>query len=1327
MEHQSIYIQPEIKLFTSLDHLLPTGEENNDVEFESDNVQVKDLFNHSRLMVVGEPGYGKSRLLSEMYEQTQYHAQKSIKLDAKLLSGKDFTREFEWAVDKENTLYIDALDEIKLENFTTTVESILNFASKNDDIHVVISCRRNYLNKYKRLFAGHDFKYALLMPFSMQQVSTYLTENEITEVDANTIISTISFKNRKMVIQTPRYLELLLKFVQEKGIGDVAAITRSELFEYFIYKKLELEDNKLNTQKKHIIKRILESIALTMEIYQTNLLTKDDLMTCFDELKSDLKFAFMQFGIETLYDNTLLKDNIESIEFDNTEFQEYLAAKELVRLKKSAKDVFDLSVDPELRELLPSWFNTLTFAVDQDITLLKPLLDFNQLEPNRVQNEEVHRFLTSTNVDKLPLDVRKEIFENIFSYYQEIMHWIDYDVSERLSLYFDISEIEFLRLYATNYYINDTERNVKLGNLATVLGHIFERDILPLDEIAYWKKVLTKLAKEKKGNGVIQRHALSSLAVLKDDASIAKLVGCWNHPDELVRDQFLKFCTKVNPNNIISIKYFVAGTKQKSIYARFGLYEMKAKEALDLVLDYFLSDKDFLLKFIDHESIFKDKDTNIVNNISKTLDDTSFNKLIAIVINAFELEYGYWAEQSKFISNIILMLKQRDSNLIFILLDKVLLKGAKKLLFKYEKTFSSIIVEEDVEPFVAALFSDEDKKSFALRVLQYTKFSDREDADVIYEKGRKFFKKEYTAAEKQWKKEKTKISETERLYQEFKSKLEPEKGKFFPDVFKFFLGNADKLLTRITNDDTERLVWLLEDSIFSKFDPGKQKLTITIKNGSSTSYTTHAWISFFGDCIKVAAKLNMDVNKFKSQIFSYIPFAYHDDLEAIFKIIKKIEAKDINRLLAVYKEKKSDLWQFMPDSFVKACSKYNIVVAAPILQEFIENNQFPKHDRIRALEVKEQLCPDKVYLSKIFNNYINSGPDINEIGEKANELLIDCYKDEDSLEWRFHEIQKRAMAFSTPKGVHAVGPLEHEFHSGEFARPLSRVKDIRFQNKFLDLLYFSFHLLKKKDHWSYATYIWQIVSNYFENLKEYRSYDPLKSLEDYVNSNSSGEGINWFKLRLKDLKRSYITHLGKPTNYIECIFKYNQLKSATPLNLTSAQEFYNKVKLLIDIDLRRWIEGEGAYSLIVGQKIKEAHNQDYEELIQKTIKAQFENILYKNGFSQFEIIREAQLLDGKRVDFILFYGFLGPIIIEIKLGSSGDLHGNKLSLKKKESYISMQRYMSGYNAKFGIFLVLDNRSITTRSITHPDFMNKVRNVYNELEYVETIGLQCKLL
>ncbi len=346
-----------------------------------------------------------------------------------------------------------------------------------------------------------------------------------------------------------------------------------------------------------------------------------------------------------------------------------------------------------------------------------------------------------------------------------------------------------------------------------------------------------------------------------------------------------------------------------------------------------------------------------------------------------------------------------------------------------------------------------------------------------------------------------------------------------------------------------------------------------------------------------------------------------------------------------------------------------------------------------------------------------------KLAEKANEFLIENHKDEEAISWRFDELIKRAFPFKEPIGVHSVSSHEHELRDKEFAAPLTKLKNPQYEKQFFDLLDSSFHILKKDGHWPYAQYLWQIVCAYFDNLKEERSYKTLRDLEKFVEEHSSDEGINWFKYRLKELKHSYIMFIGKPTSISECIQKYNKLKTQQYMEIATPHDLYEKVKDVIDTDLRRWVESEGAYSFIVETKIKKTKRRDYEVLIQKTIKAQIENAFLKRGF-EVNITREPQLLDDKRTDFLIFYGFIGPILIEVKLSTSSDLVGSPKALESKLSYKSLSQYMNGFNAHFGIFLVFDNKKRTKRSEKWETRFEKIRNAYQKIDNVIVLGLEC---
>ena len=161
----------------------------------------------------------------------------------------------------------------------------------------------------------------------------YLVQAGHPEKEVNELLARVmQFSHGKLVLQIPRYLFYFEQYIKEKSIKNVTHISRNDLFEYFIYSKLDLEEKNLEASSiKEVIKRVLEKLALTMEIYQTNNISKEELMTFFDDIKSDLKLVVLsQINLETFIEKTILQpsaQDLNRIEFENTEFQEYLARK----------------------------------------------------------------------------------------------------------------------------------------------------------------------------------------------------------------------------------------------------------------------------------------------------------------------------------------------------------------------------------------------------------------------------------------------------------------------------------------------------------------------------------------------------------------------------------------------------------------------------------------------------------------------------------------------------------------------------------------------------------------------------------------------------------------------------------------------------------------------------------------------------------------------------------------------------------------------------------------------------------------------------------------
>jgi len=1324
-QKQSIFITPNIQMFDNLEDLRKDKREYEiSLLFDrSKKTSIENLFDNRLSLLIGEPGFGKTYLLQKIIKLAELQKpEEAIFAELKSFTPNDTvetvisrgsgqlgvikTVNFELQNSDNVIICLDGLDEIRQDLFSEGVEKIKEFLNKYRNISLILSCRFGYYQKWP-VFEGKKFKIIKLYPFSLEDTRDYLQKSNVDKEKIELIFKKLKFQNRRLIIQVPRYLSLLVEYVNNNPDVDLSQISRSELFEYFIYKKLEKEDKVLNQEKRNFIKRVLEKLALIMEIYQTNEISKDELMTFFDDIRSNLSSVLLsQIPIETFYDKSLIRDDIQSISFENPEFQEYLASKELLHLGRIEKTLYDIVVDKELQEIHPSWFNTLTFLLEQEPDLFDKMLDFGLRETKMVIDDEYTKLLLKVDYERVDKETRRAMFKEILTHYQEREElWLDWEIAEGLSPFYDDTLSTFLKSWIDGRK-NRHRLFVKRANVARIVDFLLINRNLCDDDRQYWREKLIRFANDTNENGVLQRRALFALRQLKDSSLIKKVENTWKHRQELVRREFLKFCYAVDANHELSIEYFVRGTKENFLEARYGICEISNKKGMKKLLESFKNDPLFFHHFVDQESVFRDKDKKIIKNVRSILDDEIAKLVFDVLIKAFESEYSYDAEESTFITNLALLLKGYDRNLLFTLISRI--KRSKKLqsyVFVFQNMFASALDKNQVEAFVNRLSQLKHGKMVALHTLQQIKFSDRTDKEEIYEGGRKYLDKEYDESEKFWKKHKRKVSEETRLYKEFQDKLkrltdeiQKKSNIYHFGVLAEYLNVKDRI--KITDKDENDLKDIVI-FVFEKFDPrdGYGAFRIDTRNAGAISITWHSWTPVFANCVKLGSllKLNIDVSKYRQKIINFIPFAHYEEYRAIFELIKNVKPGELNDVLAIYKSD-SDLRTFQPKSFIEFIKEYRLKEGVSIAKEFIKEEKLSIHERKEALRLTELLEPNKNFLEKTFREHKGDKDESFQLSESANELLIENYRDEKAIRWRFAQLKERIFEFEESRDVHSVGFLETELDEKKFATPLMRLKDASYTNEFLDLLDFSFKKVSENRlYWSYTQYLWEIVVSYFDNLKYARSYEPIKQLERLLQNRSNIDYSNWFKAELKKLKRSYIVYIGKPTSITDAIKVFNDIGSRQYLPIATPEELCDAVMKAINEDLRNWIENEGGSRILRNKREPE---------IQRILRLALENILLKRGFD-FQIYREPQLLDDKRVDFLINYGFIGQILLELKLSSHSDLQGS--NLENKKSFRNLQQYMKGFSVKYGILTVIDDAEVDD------DKLRRIRNSYSKIE------------
>lgn len=1334
LKFRTPYICPSISTYSKFDELLNSRK---DAKFswmfreKKDRTKegiVKKIFDRQKNLILSEPGYGKTRLLLEIKENLIKSGHKVVFSELKYFTHEKSLEAFTIeqarlqgisldSLTDDLVLCYDALDEVRQDSFFELVRQLKLFFEKYKNIKIILSCRLLFYQKYP-VFESDNFSYVFIDNFDFDDVRQYLASVLIengarvfSDAEIDSIVYDFKEPNWESIILIPRYVE---KFVEFRQSNPGLKPTRSSLYDFFVNERLEIEDSKRGAQDGVIIRRVLEKIALVMEIYQKNEISKDELLTIMEDIGSYMAGNFLDMGkLKILFEHSLWKDEGNAISFEDHTLQEYLASCELLRLG-GQRFLYDFVVDRLLNEIHPSWFGTLSFCIDQDINLLEPLIDFGQRGSERViESDEYHRFLAKVDVSKLSFEQKIRIFKKVFGQYQKERIWIDWEIARRLAMFFEPSLDDYLKGWIENGSPNkspEMARYIPRGNVAQVLGFILRQNLLDEGRNTFWKEKLIEFANDDNENGVLQRNALFALEAFKDETIIPKVQKSFSHPSDSVRDRFIDFCSEVDPNSQLSVKFFIEGVKQDSIHANMALVKINNKDSLKFLLENLNSDSQFLKTILEHERIYFKDDKNIFKNVDDNYDDDIQKLLVDIIFKSISLlKYD-----SLLINNAASVLIKHKPDIILDICDVILGNDEyKKHLFNFDSLFSLLLRKDTIKKVVDKLSAVSNSGYNIFYGLQWAKTRNDPGANEAYEEGRAYLQDIYRQVETEIAKRTQALSQAEVAYKELLVKLEPEPGKYRNDVFQYFAQKYDTLKPLLRTDDLSRLEKLTRD-LLTRINPQKAELKILQwdeKHKNIVQFQLSSTVFVFGDCLKVAKILGLKIDdEIRKNVIDFIPFAEQEELECIMALIPDIKASELKDVLNLYKSD-SEKKYFRPYNFIKIVKDHKLLSAVPVLKSFVADENFPDYDRGEALKCIGELESDSKYFQDVFT--CNLGKN-NRLAEAANQILIEKFCQKEAVQWRIEEIKKRQFKFTEAKGAHFVGNAEAELHEKVFAGPLMKLTSKEFMPDYISLLASSFDLLEKdKEYWSYVQYIWEVVTGYMDSLKLNGDYAPIKELEDFVLKSAEREGVNWFSKRLKELKRSYQVYIGVPKTVTDCIKLYNNIKSRQYLEIGSVRELKDKIKEVIDKDIRFWVEVQGIKELICGSGRDTASETKIQKIMFIPLKAGLERL-------GIIVLREPQKFDDERVDYLISYGFSPNmiIVIEVKKSKHKDM-GLNSDLSKKESFQKLERYIKGFSAQYGIFLVFNvHYNIQKWKI----LLKNVEKYYSKIEHVEVMGI-----
>lgn len=1361
----SNYIVQNMTKYLNLEHFSQIF--NNDYTSYFDerktDLDFKELYNSKYLMVVAEPGYGKTRLLKELVLKADKNSYKVFFIDAKQIKNSIiksiekckviesniseeklqkkiyFSNKEDYILDDKTIVCLDALDELPFSNLYNFFELVEEFITANPNIKVFLSCRTHHLNKIEYDLSNIPFEFITLDKFYGKQVFDYLKNKDINKETIEKIKEKTKLGNLFDFLSIPRFLYYFSELIQNKNIKEVINLSRSEIFEDFIYRKIDKErDRKYPESENHTIKRVLEELALVMKIFQVSQISKDDFFTIFKEL--NLGNIFTGKGlIEKLCDKSLLKDNIDYLEFENQEFLDYLASKELSRFEKIEQVFFDIAVEPHLKEIYTPWFYVMPFVLEQNLNMVSILLDFLEKNSKRILQEEYFKILISVDSKFLDEKTRLKIFDLVFDYNMEHNQWI-YPYVDKLIYFYDEKEHYQKIIDVIN---DDVEtNNIKIRNSIDIIESLREKDMLKTEQIEFWKeKFLEWLMLDVKKFRNLHRAIVSSCAtIMKNDFDWLKSIYFIFETGIDVQYEYSRTCYKIAPNDNFSINVYFNCEKQfkKNKIDNIGriddnikyITNVKELNGVKYILEKLTSsDSKRYLSYIfsnSYRSKFQNDLEQLILNIRNNLNDEIIELLKILLMKIVELKIRY-EEYSKYLfQQIFKILIEKDTNFLILFIDELYKLYQNKELYYFDLEniitieLSKYINNKNFDEIYKKLMIFEfEKRNIENLFIYGLYFNEKLDVKVKNKIG-KIYKKELEEIEIHRNKSEDKRKRDAKnrqlgLFKQWEHKLEPETGKFVTDLFKFYINNKEALEKYEKFEENKKRTIQQAKNVIKFNNPLSGKVE---KSGSSSTI----WgVHYYKDAIKLLYKENIefttDEQDLIDNVFRYLPFDINRKYESILKLAKNPSPQAIQDILYVYAGKrKDDLSIYQPENFLEIYKQTNIKEAEPILLKMFENSEINEYVRKEII----QILPKEVLTQDIIFEYIKQNGESDILYKKLLINLIKKFNDKEAIQKALEIVIKKGKETEIPEyQTNLFGSaleLEHGY-SNELALELTQIDyDIEEDKKLLEIAFD----LKNKGKDINGYFFEEIVFRHIKYLNHKKTFEPLIEIEKFLQEKSSHKNLYSFEYRFKELKQIYLDNLSKPKHIMEAIKAYRKSKENEYITVNSSLHLLEIVKDSISNEIRNWIEVEGAYKHIE-ELAKKNTNTNAEDFIQKTIKSQMELALIKKGLrhTDIKIKREEQTLDDKRADFTINYGFIGQVLLELKLSHNSESKSNqKAGREYKEKLI---KYIDATNSDYGLFIIFniqENKVVFNRQI------EDLVKLYEDKEKIFVLGINC---
>ena len=1260
------YIVPQITKYSNIDELLK-NESKTPSLFDIENfLSIDDLLSENFVCIVGEPGVGKSRLISEI----------KTCLTEKPLSFCNAS-EFKTQVIPSDVEYciVDALDEVDGNDFNYTLQLIKQYKEEHQDVKVMFSCRKHYVVSYASIFSSCT-KLVFVEVNRLEDREVIKIIDTCSNVTKENI--TKSPKLRKL-LSIPRYLMYLLENEEQRGsISNVG-----ELFEFMvdssIDETLKKYDKPIRKENfKALIKRVIEKIAFIMEISRKDKISKDDLYTIIDELKGNMAHMLVANFDLLFFESRILKETNGILQFGNSEIQEYLAAKELGRQENIESVLYDVAVQKELKHIYPNWYDVIPHLSysegrsDSFVNVFKLITSYE----SHLENETFESLLRYVNPSTLGVQQRKELFSNLFEHYQSVPAYIKWrgPIQNLIQECYTSSCNTILKISS------DQLNKIQLTNIYAILEGLVENNKLDESVIKHWEDAARALMGTK--DSEMQQIALNFYYALKDDEELRELASTFNSftedvkqkyievtgyrkiTDKLVIDCWLTYCDKSNPEAINAVLYI--DDPESIIYAYnkilskgirdffnpkgslLVLYDFYLKKQFDVVWKFNQDRRNLMTKVIAY--FVKNRNYSSLKEINTVVKQILLEEETGMIFfNCFEKDI--WELEDLF--------RMFDADLI----DADLLSKLEKLLNdidaeKWNK--DNILIY-----LINKIRKDESKKctisDYIKRYENTFELWDQNSIEMVQER-----------------------EPNPLLIQAYESLSSPELSKYNKFEIAYELS---KRIDFLSKQDHKPIVDVITD-FFNEIDLDK---LILEKNGEN-SYSLSTALIKIPSYVKVLHHLGYRalLEKYKDILIKTLPIVCRTtnfdsrEIKDIYKsVIGNINKDDKSAIVKWWKARKDDFMNISPDDIFACITDYGIDALSYKLEEYIEKyiEDDSLENRIaasRALEViSEDYCKWDIKKYKdLFGRLEDES--IESIKMQCNTIIIEKFQESEAINWRIKYLKDNVTKSLHNETGHArcISREESEMISSNpyMFRCFMNIKDNdSLINQMFDLFDFGLSLSVKSDTQEYSSYLLRQIYLFFVNTNKITYISELrKRVEAFNTTNMSYLAYNIMNNAESIFLKNERTTISKAIKlYNRCIDEfYLQIRNNGDL-----RRYFSKIQY----EVQKEIQDQGIYALVRQQSLSE----DY---IQRELKNTIINKCCQMGLETIQVDREVALQDNKRTDFLIRYGLCDPIMIELKLLNNQEIKNKKERQRYKKKFV---QYTNATNACLSVFWVFD--------------------------------------